>query len=254
MWRAGSVVVPRPICPAVAPTTSTRPRVSPGSSDYDDGMPHDEDREIGDSSGQICADCGTGPVAIYLDGIPLCDSCHDVRISKVTGRPRLPGPPPPETITGPDGRDHLIAYRVWRSPVGIAVEASEGDRSSEGYFAQMVGSHEADVATLVEQTKAAIRRRIARQDLVLSPSGNMIMAEKELWGRLVWQDRGMPYGVVIDGREMSWEEFGLAMEPFEGWEFRISFDEGVVGEGGLDPPTEDATASTLPPAPDEHIH
>lgn len=196
---------------------------------------------------------------IFLDSVPLCDRCHDARISERTGWPRLPDPPPPETITGPDGRRHHIVYRVWRSPGGIAVEASEGDRSFEGYEAEVVGEHEADVATLVEQVKAAIEERIARQDLELSPSGHMVMAGNELLGRLVWLDDGSPYGVVVDGQEMSWEEFGRAMEPYEGWEFRISI-EGLGDDDGLDaddeagPPTADASPLGFLSVPDDRTH
>jgi len=200
-----------------------------------------------------CADCGARPAIIILDSTPLCDRCHDARISEQTGWPRLPEPPPPETIAGPDGQRHHIAYRVWRSPGGIAVEASEGERSFEGYHAQVVGEHESDVATLVEQVKAAIRERVARQDLKLSPSGYMIMAGNELLGRFVWRDDGMPYGVVVDGREVSWEEFGRAMEPFEGWEFRISID-GLADDDETEPITEDASPFAFLPVPDDRTH
>lgn len=205
-----------------------------------------------------CADCGGRPAIIILDSTPLCDRCHDARISEATGWPRLPEPPPPETIVGPDGRQHLIVYRVWRSPGGIAVEASEGDRSFEGYDAELVGDHEADVATLVEQVRAAIRERIARQDLELSPSGYMIMAGNELLGRFVWRDDGGPFGVVVDGREMSWEEFGRAMEPFEGWEFRISIDgldgDGLADDDETEPIPEDASPFAFLPVPDDRTH
>jgi hypothetical protein len=209
--------------------------------------------EVGKETGSGCADCGARPVTVLLGGTPLCDRCYDARVSEESGWPRLPEPPRPETIVDPDGRRHRISYRVWRSPGGIAVEASEGDRSFEGYYAQVVGRHDADVAALVARTKAAIRRRIMCQDLERSPSGNMIMAGIELHGRLVWQDGGMPYAVVVDGRRMSWEEFGLAMEPYEGWEFRLSFDEDVVYE---DEPTPSGggSAMTIGPKTDEHIH
>jgi len=190
---------------------------------------------------------------MLFGGTPLCDRCYDVRVSEETGWPRLPEPPRPETIVGPDGRRHRINYRVWRSPDGIAVEASEGDRSFEGYFAEVVGPHDADVAVLVARTKAAIRQRIMRQDLERSPSGHMIMAGTELIGRLVWQDGDTPYAVVVDGRTMGWEEFGLAMEPYEGWEFRLSFDEDIVNK---DVPSlsGEASARAVDPVTDEHIH
>ena len=69
-----------------------------------------------------CADCGARPVHMYLAATPLCDRCFDIRIAESHGWPRLPEPPAPETIVGPDGRPHRIVYRLWRSPGGIAVE------------------------------------------------------------------------------------------------------------------------------------
>lgn len=212
------------------------------------------DSESDMPTGRTCHDCGGGPVVLSLGDLPLCDSCYDVRIAEATGWPGLPDPPPPETISGPDGREHVITYRVWRSPAGIAVEAAEGGRPFEGYAAEVVETHEADVAALVDKARAAIRRRIARQDLERSPSGNMVMAGFDLCGRLEWQDGGPPYAVVVDGRMMSWEEFGLAMEPYEGWEFRISFREGVVDDEEPSPDPDEALPFLDPPAPDERLH
>src|SRR5215207_1165214 len=126
---------------------------------------------------------------MFLATTPLCDRCLDARIAASHGYPRLPEPPAPETIAGPDGRRHQIVYRLWRSPGGIAVEAGEGDRSSDGYFVQVVGSHDADVVRLVERVKTTIARRIGRLDLELSPSrDHWIVAGDDLTGRLVWRE------------------------------------------------------------------
>lgn len=207
------------------------------SSQYDGGVTTSKADE------PTCADCGAQSIRMFLAATPLCDRCFDARIAASSGYPRLPEPPAPESIVGPDGRRHQIAYRVWRSPGGIAVEAEEGDRSSDGYFVQVVGPHDADVARLVERVKTAIRRRIGRLDLELSPSSDhWIIAGDDLTGRLVWREDGEPYGVVVDGRHLSWEEFGRALEPFEGWEFRLSFDDGLGEDedpersAGGDPP------------------
>lgn len=202
-----------------------------------------------------CADCGAQPIRMFLATTPLCDRCFDARISASHGYPRLPEPPAPETIAGPDGHRHQIAYRLWRSPGGIAVEAGEGDRSSDGYFVQVVGPHDADVSMLVERVKAAIRRRIGRLDLEFSPtSDHWIIAGDDLTGRLVWREDGKPYGVVVDGRCLSWEEFGRALEPFEGWEFRLTFGDGLGDDEDLERSAEDDPPRAFEPAPDTRIH
>ena len=202
-----------------------------------------------------CADGGAQQVRSLLDAVPLCDRCYDARIAASQDWPRLPEPPAPETITGPDGRRHRIVYRVWRSPGGIAVEAAEDDRASDGYFVQVVGPHDADVPTLVERTKAGIRRRIGRLDLERSPRGDhWIIAGDDLTGRLVWDDDGEPYGVVVDGRHLSWEAFGRALEPFEGWEFRLRFREELVDDADTERSAEDPPRGAFGPAPETRTH
>jgi len=117
----------------------------------------------------------------------------------------------------------------------------------------VVGPHDADPAPLVERTRAAIRRRIGRQDLTLGPGGpHWIMAGDDLHGRLVWNEHGGPCDVVVDGRRLGWEEFGRALEPFEGWEFRLSFRHEDVDteerEPGHDPAGAPITSSGTPGA------
>lgn len=202
-----------------------------------------------------CADCGATPVRTFLAATPLCDRCYDTRIAASSGWPRLPDPPNPETIAGPDGRRHRIIYRVWRSPGGIAVEAGEGDRLSDGYFVQVVGPHDADASMLVERVKASIRLRIAHPDLERSPSGDhWIIAGNDLTGRLVWREDGEPYGVVVDGRHLSWEDFGRTLEPFEGWEFRLSFGDGLDEDQVPEQSARIDPAGGHGPTPETRIH
>lgn len=49
-------------------------------------------------------------------------------------------------------------------------------------------------------------------------------------GRLVWNDQagdGKPYRVIVDGRTLSWQEFGSALEAYEGWRFRLVIDDSI---------------------------
>ncbi len=202
-----------------------------------------------------CADCGAQPIRLFLATTPLCDRCFDARIAASHGYPRLPEPPAPETIAGPDGRRHQITYRLWRSPGGIAVEAGEGDRSSDGYYVQVVGPHDADVAVLVERARSVIRRRIGRLNLELAPSrDHWIVAGDDLIGRLVWREDGEPYGVVVDGRYLTWEELVRALEPFEGWDFQLTFGDGSVDDEDPERSTGGDPPPASGPALDTRIH
>jgi hypothetical protein len=183
-----------------------------------------------------CIECGEpGRVVLDREG-PLCDSCADARLSDITGYPRLPAPPPSEVIVGPDKRPHKIDYEIWRSPFGIAVEAVEN--RDGGYRAEAAGSHFADVAELIARARSSIRERISRLELERSPhNGHWLMSGWEVNGRFEWNEDSDLYDVVIDGRRLTWEEFGQAVGSFEGWGFKLSIDteglpEDVLFEGG----------------------
>ena len=50
------------------------------------------------------------------------------------------------------------------------------------------------------------------------------LAGDEVAGRFVWDDNqpgGRPYAVVVDGRTLTWDELGEALEAYEGWCFRL---------------------------------
>ncbi|MEO8570653.1 MAG: hypothetical protein ABI553_03045 [Chloroflexota bacterium] len=148
-----------------------------------------------------------------------------------------------------------MVYRLWRSPGGIAVDAEEGGDSSDGYHVQVVGPHDADVTVLIASAKTAVRRRIARMDMERAPGADYpIMADDDLIGRLVWNEDGGPYDVVVDGRRLTWTEFGRALEPFEGWEFRLSFREKDVDDAPELSPRRAPAAVAFRHRPDARTH
>jgi hypothetical protein len=117
-----------------------------------------------------------------------------------------------------------MVYSVLRTPGGIEVMAEEnGWAVDDGYRLALVGAHDADVGWLFVQLRRMLREAIAQR--YLERAGHRdgwIMRGMEVEGRLVWRDERPGYDVVVDGRRLSWEEFGAALEPFEGWTFRLS--------------------------------
>jgi len=141
------------------------------------------------------------------------------------GLPLLPDPPDPIVIRGPDGRRHTMRFRLWRAPTGISVELREtrSDRR-EGYEFAVLGAHEADVDALIGQVLAMARteigRRYLRRDRAL---GSWTLGDgDEAAGRLTHDPDGGSHRVVVDGRELSWDELGHALDSFEGWRFRLT--------------------------------
>lgn len=172
-----------------------------------------------------CTRCRNGDARRVIGGEgPLCDNCADELISEATGWPRLESPPPAETFRGPDGVEHRMVYSVMRTPGGIEVLAEEdGWAVDDGYRLALMGDHDADVGSMFAQLRRRVRAAIGRQYLEHSRHRDgWIMRGMEVEGRLVWRDELPGYDVVVDGRRLSWEEFGATLEPFEGWAFRLS--------------------------------
>jgi hypothetical protein len=144
--------------------------------------------------------------------------------------PKLPDSPPPITVAGADGRRHVMRYRVWRTPAGVAVKLREdGVPPGEGFEFDVLGDHDGDVGELVAAVRAEAQKEIRRSCLTPGPGGvGWRLAGQEVAGRLVYNPEHGPYRVVVDGRPLSWEQLGEALEPFEGWRFRLTIEDSAV--------------------------
>jgi hypothetical protein len=105
----------------------------------------------------------------------------------------------------------------------VAVDAFELMRGEPaGYRFQIVGNPEDDVLSLLARLVERMRQTLSVKYLVPSGQGLQI-AEQTVRARIDWdetQDQRTPL-LVIDGREVSWEEFGRMLMTFEGWQFRM---------------------------------
>jgi hypothetical protein len=69
-----------------------------------------------------------------------------------------------------------------------------------------------------------IRRLLARQHLRTDPYvPGLHIADFMVRGRISWDDArdGRLPMLVIDGKEISWDQFGRMVMGFEGWQFRF---------------------------------
>jgi hypothetical protein len=118
-------------------------------------------------------------------------------------------------------------------PTGIEVLLVEVDAAAgEGYQFSMLGDHDADVDTLIGQIRLLAEGEIGHTYLEgASHRTGWTLRDGEVAGRLVWDeegDYGKPYNVVVDGRTLTWEELGLALESYEGWGFRLVIESSIV--------------------------
>jgi len=177
-----------------------------------------------------CAGCGTPPAATFLDGQgPLCDTCLDERISAATGWPPLPVQPAPRSVTGPDGREHRLRLRLWRTPGGISADAIEqgphGD-SQDGYTLSVFDDHDADPDLLLAALDRRVQAEIGRCYLDHDDECGWQVTSTEVAGR-VQSGRHDPPDVIIDGRRLTWAEFGRMITSFHDWWFRMTFGDDI---------------------------
>ena len=121
------------------------------------------------------------------------------------------------------GVAHEFHFRTRLLGSMVAVDAFELKRgASAGYQFQILGDPDDDLLSLLGRLVERMRRNLSVKHLVKSEHGLQIAAET-VRARIDWdetQDGRTPL-LVIDGRDVSWEEFGRMLITFEGWQFRM---------------------------------
>jgi hypothetical protein len=180
-----------------------------------------------------CEKCGLPGARTHLDNVLLCDPCADKRISELTGLPLLPDPPPPMTLRDGEGGRRTLAFRIWRAPTGVEVVVEEtGVPIGEGYERAVLGAHDAEVDVLVARLREIASEEVGKRQLEPNPHREgWLLVDDVVEGRLVWSaecnEVGAPYKVLVDGRLLTWNELGRALEGYEGWRFRIELADRI---------------------------
>jgi hypothetical protein len=88
---------------------------------------------------------------------------------------------------------------------------------------QIIGDPEEDQLALLGRLIEKMRRSLSTKHLTKSEYGLEISEERVVRGRIEWDDthQGDLPLLVIDGREIDWEQFGRMLMTFEGWQFKL---------------------------------
>ena len=155
----------------------------------------------------------------------LCTRCFNAEVAKVSGLDdfeniRLE----PIGITDCSGELHQFHFQT-RLLGGIvslkAFEFREGNPA--GYQFQMIGNPEDDLFALLGRLVQKIRRTLSIRHIKEIDGHGLQIADQMVRGRIDWDDSedGRVPLVVVDGREISWEDFGQMLMSFEGWQFKL---------------------------------
>ena len=99
------------------------------------------------------------------------------------------------------------------------------DGNPDGYTFQIIGDPEDDLFVLLGRLVQKIRKSLSVKYLVRDEHHGLYIKDMAVCGRI---DSAYPEVerepiMIIDGREISWEDFGHMLMSFEGWQFRMDF-------------------------------
>ncbi len=174
----------------------------------------------------------------------LCTLCFNADVAQRSGIDDFDNHPlDPVLITAADGVIHEFHLRTRLLGAIVTLEAYElKDHAPSGYQFQLVGEPDEDRFVQLGRLVERIRRTLATTYLEDGRDGLQIK-DMEVKGTieadlsddtdLVGSSAPM---LVIDGRDVSWEEFGRMLMTFEGFQFKLEIvdkSDDLGSRGGL---------------------
>ena len=158
----------------------------------------------------------------------LCSRCFNAEVAKHTGHENFASIRfEPIGTVDRAGEKHEFHFQTRLLGNIVALDAFElRDGSPAGYRFQVVGQPSDDVFVLLGRLIEKMRRALSTQHLTDGEYGLQI-ADRTVHGRIEWDDSAAERTplVVVDGREISWEDFGRMLMTFEGWQFKLDISD-----------------------------
>ena len=156
----------------------------------------------------------------------LCGQCFNTEVAKAAGLEGFEHAKfEPVGLTDCAGEVHEFHFRTHLFGPGVALDAFEvRGGSPAGYHFQIIGAPVDDQLVLLGRLIAKIRRALSVKHLVDGELGLQIGDNRVVQG-MVESDRdydGRAPLLMIDGHEVTWDEFGRMLMSFEGWQFKLN--------------------------------
>ena len=156
----------------------------------------------------------------------LCSQCFNTEAAKAAGLEGFEHAKfEPMGLTDCAGEVHEFHFRTSLFGPGVALDAFElRDGAPAGYHFQIIGDPKDDLLGLLGRLIAKIRRALSTKHLADGELGLQIGDNCVVRG-MVESNRdyhGRTPLLMIDGREITWDEFGRMLMSFEGWQFKLN--------------------------------
>lgn len=153
----------------------------------------------------------------------LCSRCFNAEVAENGGIALEQVDFLPMEIMDFAGVKHNFKSRLLHLGDRVTLEAFEVDDGERGgYEFQVLSDAQADPFKLMARLVERIRRALSRRHLVDEGEGCSI-ADDVVRGKISCDLESPDHApmLIIDGREISWEQFGQMLMTFEGWQFKL---------------------------------
>lgn len=158
----------------------------------------------------------------------LCSKCYNQRAAEYAGLDFTHVSFEPESFKDTDGKEHVFHFTPHLFGDQVSMEAIEEmrDEDVEGYQFCMIGEVEGGVPNLFNMFAhllARIKRGLSRKHVEAGHYGRQITNEGVVRGHItsdIKTESSRPI-LVIDGKEISWHDFGKMVMTYEGFNFRM---------------------------------
>lgn len=185
------------------------------------------------SNTTVCEACGTAVPTYDMVSYgsiergyrELCTRCFNAEVASALGLERFEQVRlEPVVMTDCAGEQHEFHFQIRLLGDVMALDAFELKAGVPGgYQFEILGEPDGEPLPLLGSLIERMRRSLSVRYLVSDEDAARI-ADQTVCGRIEWDASGdgrVPL-LVIDGREVSWDEFGRMLMSFEGWQFRVA--------------------------------
>ena len=156
----------------------------------------------------------------------LCSLCFNTQVAKAAGLEGFEHAAFESMgLSDCRGEIHEFHFRTQLLATSIALDAFElRNGNPTGYFFQIIGDPGEDQLVLFGRLVEKMRRALSVKHLKNGDYGLQISDQGIVRGRIEWDERqgGRLPLLVIDGREINWDQFGSMLMSYEGWQFKLT--------------------------------
>jgi hypothetical protein len=156
----------------------------------------------------------------------LCGRCFNTQMAKAAGLEGFEHANfEPVGLTDCKGELHEFHFRTHLFGTGVALDAFELRKGEPaGYSFQIIGDPEDDLMVLLGRLVEKMRRALLVKHLKDDDYGLQIADDRVVRGRIECDDAhdGRLPLLVIDGREIDWDQFGHMLMSYEGAQFKLT--------------------------------